>query len=223
MYKEKTYLHAFSLTSAPRKPNLKSVKLFVPEYVKMGFSPNMKKVFPIALVALFLSLGVVAQAAERVAWGDEYSLQAYTLSNGSPVTIKASSENDTIGKNNLYIFSDAMDTVLNRDEDLFRKSRAGINAIPFQGVVIQAAYAPLSNITIHSSIGLSNTSADETLDYTDRLGWELDLGVAYKFLNKFAYEVHFGYMDTGELFTESNKYTDLKNITIVTNKLTMSF
>ncbi len=183
----------------------------------------MKNVFSIALVPLFLCLAVVAQAAEGFAWGDGYTLQAYTLSNGTPVTFTTGDKNTDIRLHNLYIFSDAMDTVLNRDGDLFQKSHVGINAIPFQGMAIRAAYSPLSNITIHSSIGLSNTSADENLAYTERLGWELDLGVAYRFLNKFAYEVHFGYMDAGELFTESNRYTDLKDITIVTNKLTMSF
>ena len=183
----------------------------------------MKNLFSIALVTFLLSLAVVAQAAERNTWTGGYTLQAYTLSNGNPVTLGSNGESGDIRLHNLYIFSDAMDTVLSRDEELFHKSQAGINEIPFQGMVIQAAYSPLSNITIHSSIGLSNTSADENLAYTERVGWELDLGVAYKFLNKFAYEVHFGYMDTGELFTESNRYTDVKDITIVTNKLTMSF
>lgn len=183
----------------------------------------MKHILSTALVTFLFSLGVVAQAAGIDAWGDGYTLQACTLSNGNPVTLQTKGGSSDIRLHNLYIFPDAMDTVLNRDNDLFQKSQAGINAVPFQGMAIQAAYSPLSNITIHSSIGLSNTSTDETLDYTERLGWELNLGMAYKFLNKFAYEVHFGFMDTGELFTESNKYTDLKNITIVTNKLTMSF
>lgn len=183
----------------------------------------MKNLFSIALVIFLLGLAVVAQAAEGETRNGGYTLQAYTLSNGNSATLESNSENSDIRLRNLYIFSDAMDTVLSRDEELFHKSYAGINEIPLQGMVLQAAYSPLSNITIHSSIGLSNTSADENLDYTERIGWELDLGVAYKFLNKFAYEVHFGYMDTGELFTESNRYTDVEDITIVTNKLTMSF
>ena len=223
MYRKRQAAHAFSLTSAPKKPNLWLVKLFVPKYIKAGLLSDMKNIFSIALVTLLLSLGIVAQAAERDTWGEGYTLQAYTLSNGNSVTLETDGGSSDIKLHNLFIFSDAMDTILNRDDDLFRKSHAGINAVPFQGMAIKAAYSPLSNITIHSSIGLSNTSVDETLAYTERLGWELDLGVAYKFLNKFAYEVHFGYMDTGELFTESNRYTDLKDITIVTNKLTMSF
>jgi len=144
----------------------------------------------------------------------DFQLQAYTLKNGEPVVEQKSDQ--------LSLFSNAMDTVLNRDMT-FTDTLAAINNTNFQGVSIKAAYSPTANITLHSSVGLTDTSMDERIDYTERLGWELDLGVAYRFLNKFAYEVHFGYMDTGVLFTESDRYTDVGDIAIVTNKLTMSF
>lgn len=55
------------------------------------------------------------------------------------------------------------------------------------------------------------------------MSWEINLGVAYQFFDNFAYEIHFGYMDTGDLYKDSAKFMDLEEITIVTNKLTMSF
>jgi hypothetical protein len=116
-----------------------------------------------------------------------------------------------------------MNTAFNRDGDFPHTNLKAIDKNHFQGIALKAAYSPTSSITLHSSIGLTDTSNDERLDYTDRLGWELDLGMAYNFLGNFAYEIHFGYMDTGQLFTESNRYTDIEDITIVTNKLTMSF
>ena len=173
----------------------------------------MRKLLSTFLLLAGLSFVANAQAADNSLQSGKYTLHAYTLSNGAP----------TGSQQNLYVFSKAMDSAFNKDESFAHHTIEGINGERFQGITLKAAYAPTSTITFHSSIGLTDTSTDERLDYTDRIGWELDLGMAYKFLDNFAYEVHFGYMDTGQLFTESNKYADIENITIVTNKLTMSF
>jgi len=183
----------------------------------------MKTLFSTSLLAVILCFAINVQAAERGPQTGEYTLHAYTLSNGTPVSSQNTNSYNNIAFRNLYIFSSAMDTAFSRDDNFQNNSPAHINADRFQGIALKAAYSPTSSVTFHSSIGLTNTSSDERLDYTDRLGWELDLGMAYKFLGNFAYEVHFGYMDTGQLFTESNRYTDIEDITIVTNKLTMSF
>ena len=183
----------------------------------------MKNILSTALLAVLLCLAVNAQAAGKDLQSGEYTLQAYTLTNGNPVISQKSNSYNTVASHNLYIFSSAMDTAFNRDGDFPHANLKAIDIDHFQGITLKAAYSPTSSITLHSSIGLTDTSNDERLDYTDRLGWELDLGMAYNFLDKFAYEIHFGYMDTGQLFTESNRYADIENITIVTNKLTMSF
>jgi len=183
----------------------------------------MKNIFSTALLAILLCLAANAQAAGNDLQSGEYTLQAYTLTNGDPASSQKESNYNTIAFHNLYIFSDAMDTAFNRDGDFPHANLKAIDGTHFQGIALKAAYSPTSSITLHSSIGLTDTSSDERLDYTDRLGWELDLGMAYNFLGNFAYEIHFGYMDTGQLFTESNRYTDIEDITIVTNKLTMSF
>ena len=183
----------------------------------------MKNLFSTALLILLLCLAVNTQAAGGGLQAGGYTLHAYTLSNGDPVNSQKDSTYNTIAFHNLYIFSNAMNTAFSRDSDFLSAASSDITNDRYQGIALKAAYAPTSAITFHSSIGLTNTSNDERLDYADRLGWELDLGMAYKFLGNFAYEVHFGYMDTGQLFTESNRYTDIEDITIVTNKLTMSF
>lgn len=183
----------------------------------------MKNFFFTVLSALLLCLAANAQAAGGELQAGGYTLHAYTLSNGTPVDSQRNSSYDTIAFHNLYIFSSAMDTAFNRDSDFLNANTASTNTNRYQGIALKAAYSPTSAITFHSSIGLTDTSSDERLDYSDRLGWELDLGMAYKFLGNFAYEVHFGYMDTGQLFTESNRYADIEDITIITNKLTMSF
>ena len=183
----------------------------------------MKRSFSIFLTFLCLNIFSSAHAAEKGLQQGEYKLLAYTLSTGSPDTYSESNPSKSVSFHRLYISPDAMNTVLNRGENFPGNSQVNIPENTFQGFAIRAAYAPASDITLHSSISLTDTIEKKNIHYTDRVGWEVDLGLAYKFLNKFAYEVHFGYMDTGKLFTESKSYTDVDNITIVTNKLTMSF
>jgi len=164
-----------------------------------------------------------AHADENRFLPGEYKLIAYTLSNGSSDIHPESNSSKSFSFHSLYISPDAMSTVLNREELLLGVPQENINKSNYQGFAIRAVYSPIPAITFHSSFGLRDTMENKAIDYTDRVGWEVDLGLAYKFLNNFAYEVHFGYMDTGELFRESNSLANVDNISIVTNKLTMSF
>ena len=179
----------------------------------------MKQTFSIYLIFLFIFISISAHAEEKKLQQGEYKLLAYTLSNDDSENYPEYQAAKSISFHSLYISSEAMDTVLNRDES---NPLADMNKNNYQGFAIRAAYAPTAALTFHSSIGLTDNKNQE-LDYSDRVGWELDLGLAYKLFHNFAYEVHFGYMDTGELFKESNSYTDIDNITIIANKLTMSF
>ena len=183
----------------------------------------MKRTFSILLTFIFICIAISAHADEKSLQQGEYKLIAYTLSNGSSDINSESNSSKSISFQSLYISPEAMNTVLNREDTFLNSSAADVNKDNYQGFAIRAAYAPTSAITFHSSIGLTDTLENKDLDYTDRVGWEVDLGIAYKFLNHFAYEVHFGYMDTGELFKESSSFTDVDDITIITNKLTMSF
>ncbi len=183
----------------------------------------MKSIFSLFLILFLLSLSTTVHAEEKGLQTGKYKLFAYTLSNGSADGYTNSAQSEDITSQNLLISSEAMKTVLNREEVSLNNSYIDTNKNNYQGFAIQAAYASTQGITIHSSIGLTDTLEETNLEYTDRIGWEVGLGVAYKFLDKFAYEVHFGYMDTGELFKESSSYTDIDEITVITNKLTMSF
>lgn len=183
----------------------------------------MKQLLSIVLTFLFISVATSAYAGEKGLQQGEYKLVAYTLSNGSSEAYSENNPSKSISFHSLYISPEAMNTVFNREETFTGNSHVNINKSQYQGFAIKAAYAPTPDITFHSSIGLTDTMENKNIDYTDRVGWEVDLGLAYKFFNNFAYEVHFGYMDTGELFKESNSYTDVDDITIITNKLTMSF
>jgi hypothetical protein len=53
--------------------------------------------------------------------------------------------------------------------------------------------------------------------------WEANIGVVYNFFNSLAYEVHFGYMDTGDIFQEVDTYSEIDSIIMISNQLTLRF
>ena len=183
----------------------------------------MKKSLQTILILICFSIASNAHAGGDDFLPGKYKIIAYTLSDGNSNTFPGSNSSKSISFHSLYISPAAMDTVLNREENFPGDSLINKNKSSYRSFAIRAAYTPTPSLTFHSAVGLTDTMDIRNIDYKDRVGWEVDLGIAYKFLNNFAYEVHFGYMDTGELFRESNTLTDVDNITIVTNKLTMSF
>lgn len=183
----------------------------------------MRHSFAIILTSCFIFLATSAYADKNILQQGEFKLRSYTLSNGSPVGSYNSTSAKTDSFDSLYISPAAMETILSNGGELYGSNQHGINSENLKGFAINLAYAPTSDFTIHTSFGFTETIEQDKIRYSDSTGWEVDLGVAYQFLNNFAYEVHFGYMDTGDLFKESNHYMDVEEITIVTNKLTMSF
>ncbi len=183
----------------------------------------MKHFFTIILAGYFVFLASHAQANDNILEKGEFKLRTYSLTNGSTSDSYDLTTAKTDSFSSLYISPAAMETILGDRRDLSNSGIRDINSDDLKGFSVKVAYAPTSDITLHSSFGFTETINQKQANYSDSLGWEVDLGVAYKFLNKFAYEIHFGYMDTGDLFKQSNQYMDVEEITIVTNKLTMSF
>ena len=80
------------------------------------------------------------------------------------------------------------------------------------------------NITLQGAFGVTrNLWTPELMGDLNGSSWEANLGVIYKFLNNLSYELHFGYMDTGNLFSDRNSYSDVESIIMISNKITLSF
>ena len=90
------------------------------------------------------------------------------------------------------------------------------------GFAISAEYKPASKLAVQGTFGMTRNNWDPSLDEHES-SWEANLGLVYKLLDNLSYEVHFGYMETGDLFKERNSYSDVENIIMVSNKLSMSF
>ncbi|MBC8208930.1 MAG: hypothetical protein H8E79_07170 [Desulfobulbaceae bacterium] len=120
------------------------------------------------------------------------------------------------------LMAGAIDKIMAAENGVSSEFSTTGRSIPPRSFAIGATFSATDKLTLLSTIGITQPQ-NEPFIYNSNFGWELDLGVAYKLLNNLTYEVHFGYMDTGEAFTESPTLTEVEKITILTNKLTMSF
>ncbi len=88
---------------------------------------------------------------------------------------------------------------------------------------VSANFSPTPELSLHGSFGITKNRWEAALNPDYESGWETNLGIIYKLFNNINYEVHFGYMDTGDLFEESDTYTGVESIVMISSKLTMSF
>jgi len=93
-----------------------------------------------------------------------------------------------------------------------------------RSIAVTAQFNATDRIALQGALGLTkNLWSPDSLNYDSESSWEANLGVVYSLLNNLSYEIHFAYMDTGDLFTEKSSYSDVESIIMVSNRLTMSF
>ena len=92
------------------------------------------------------------------------------------------------------------------------------------GVALAAEFAASAKLSIQGAFGLTrNMWSADSVNYEGQSSWEANLGVVYHLLNNLSYGLHFGYMDTGDLFSDKSTYADVESIIMISNRLTMSF
>ncbi|OGR17837.1 MAG: hypothetical protein A2X81_16730 [Desulfobacterales bacterium GWB2_56_26] len=98
------------------------------------------------------------------------------------------------------------------------------NPSSINGFALSASFDATQRISLQGAFGLTrNLWAPDSINYESESSWEANLGIIYKLLDNLSYELHFGYMDTGDIFTDRSSYTDVENIIMISNKLTMGF
>ena len=106
--------------------------------------------------------------------------------------------------------------------DSFGEAAAGGSSI--NSIALSAQLDATKNISLQGAFGVTrNLWTPELGGSMNGSSWEADLGIIYKLLNNLSYELHFGYMDTGNLFTDRSSYTDVESIIMISNQLTLSF
>lgn len=93
-----------------------------------------------------------------------------------------------------------------------------------KGIALSAEFEATNKISLQGTFGITrNLWTPDNVDYENDSSWEANLGIIYKLVSNLSYELHFGYMDTGNLFSDQSSYSDVENIIMVSNQLTMSF
>ena len=93
-----------------------------------------------------------------------------------------------------------------------------------KGIALSAKFNATEKISLQGAFGITrNLWTPDNVEYENESSWEANLGFIYKLVSNLSYEIHFGYMDTGDLFTDQSSYSDVENIIMVSNQITMSF
>ncbi len=96
-------------------------------------------------------------------------------------------------------------------------------SIPPHGFAIAAEYLATPDLAFHGAIGVAQGNWDADADLQTESSWEANIGVVYRLFNSLSYQVHFGYMDTGDLFKQADAYSEVESIIMISNQLTLSF
>ncbi len=124
----------------------------------------------------------------------------------------------------LLITNSTSDILNNEHEGTVSWVETNSHTANTRGIAIAAQFNATQNFAFLGAFGFTkNLWAPESMNYENESSWEANLGVMYKLLNNLSYEIHFAYMDTGDLFTERSSYTGIESIIMVSNRLTMSF
>ncbi|MEW5949658.1 MAG: hypothetical protein AB1711_09660 [Thermodesulfobacteriota bacterium] len=125
----------------------------------------------------------------------------------------------------LYIATGPYSNILTSQTGGYGNAMTAIDSIPNTGAqayLISADYVVDPQLAVHGALGVAY--ADKTSSgVDDEFGKELDLGLKYQLMSNLAYELHFGYLWTGDFFkVGTNNYTT-DDIYQIDHSLTLSF
>ena len=180
-------------------------------------------IFSTHIFLIFLLCTSISHAAEQTSH-HAYRVTSYNL--GAILDFhKKSSLFDSNSFNPLMITATKSD-ILNNE---LHASVSWVEAVPHtassQGLAFSAQIEATNKLSLQGAFGITRNlwTPDSNIEYENESSWEANLGIIYKLVNNLSYELHLGYMDTGDLFSDQSSYSDVENIIMVSNRLTMSF
>ncbi len=90
------------------------------------------------------------------------------------------------------------------------------------GFALAAEYSPNSKFSFLGAFGLTSSDWDPG-SRENQASWEANLGIIYNLFNNVSYGVHFGYMETGDVYQRRDSYSDVESVIMISNQLTLSF
>lgn len=179
---------------------------------------------PLFILLLFLYLF----SANSVCANELSSHRAYRVTSYNLGAILELQEKETDYSANrfrpLLITNTTTDVLNNELESSASWAETNPHGSNTNGIALAAEFAATQKISLAGAFGVTRSLwTPDSLEYETESSWEANLGIIYKLINNVSYELHFGYMDTGTLFSERSSYTDVENIIMVSNRLTLSF
>jgi len=102
-------------------------------------------------------------------------------------------------------------------------AQSGSNPEAVEGFAIAARFEAGKSFSVKGVFGMAHNMWEDDLKAENRSSWEANLGVIYSLFSNLNYELHLGYMDTGDLFKKRSEYSNVDSIIMISNKLTLSF
>ncbi len=181
---------------------------------------HFRHISPILALLVFLLLTGIAARADGLD-SSEYRISGYTFDSDAVSESASGLLFETSRFKPLMITSSTSDVF---GEDPFGTSFSSqVTGSAPHGFAIAAEYLPTPSLAFHGAIGVTSVAWDGTPTEDLESSWEANIGVVYNFFNSLAYEVHFGYMDTGDLFQQVDTYSGVESIIMISNQLTLSF
>lgn len=124
----------------------------------------------------------------------------------------------------LYIATGPYSNVLTNQSGSYGAAMAAGVAVKTgaKAYVLSADYQVDPELALHGALGAAY--ADKTTaGIDDEFGKELDLGLKYQIMSNLAYELHFGYLWTGDFFQLGDSAVKTDNVYQIDHSLTLSF
>jgi hypothetical protein len=182
----------------------------------------MKQLFLMSFAFLLLvTNGSFCQAAD-LNDHELYRIVTYTFGTKNDSQLTVTAKNSSTHFDPLMITRTKSDILASPEyrQDQFSYS-TGKNFA--QSFALSAYFHATPNLAFQGVIGVTKDNTDTALNSNYDSSWEANLGVIYKLFNHFSYEMHFGFMDTGDVFKNNHAYSDVESIVMISNQLTMSF
>ncbi len=184
----------------------------------MGFHMIRKLLLILLVLATPVSVALAADSSDH----EQYRIISFNFSDEA-----IADENGHENRARLFdplLITGSRSDMLGRNPFFVNEFGTSDSQTTTSGFAVTADYMATSKISIHGAFGVTKNKWDASSDSNYSSSWEANLGVEYKFFNNLSYGVHFGYMDTGDLYKKnSTTYDSVESIIMVSNKLSMSF
>jgi hypothetical protein len=181
----------------------------------------MKKLFPLSVVLFAMALTVAPASAADLNDHEIYKIVSYSFNPSNNLD-----ESGNVKKINrfdpLLITRTKADLISGQPHEIDHFSYTTGKTFA-QGFAVAADIHATPDLAFRGVIGITKSGIDTSMKANYDSSWEANLGVVYKLFNNFSYEMHFGFMDTGDLFKKNNAYSDVESVVMISNQLTMSF